>query len=63
MIIRLGRIVTVREVAEVVKGIFPDAHTEVGPGYWPIISQQTPVRGAGDLTRARQILDMNHNIL
>jgi len=51
-----GRIVTVREVAEAVKSIYPNAHIEVGSGYWPTISQQTPTRGPGDLTRARQDL-------
>ncbi len=51
-----GRLVTVREVAEAVREVIPDAKIEVGPGYWPTISQQTPVRGPGDLTRARQDL-------
>jgi UDP-glucose 4-epimerase len=47
-----GRLVTVREVAEAIKEAIPGAKIEVGPGYWPAIYQQAPIRGAGDLTRA-----------
>lgn len=48
-----GRLVTVREVAEAVVEVIPGAEIEVGSGYWPAIYQQAPIRGAGDLTRAR----------
>jgi len=51
-----GRLVTVREIAEAVKAVIPDAQISVGPGYWPTISQQTPIRGPGDLTKAQQEL-------
>ncbi|MEM4250295.1 MAG: NAD(P)-dependent oxidoreductase [Candidatus Bathyarchaeia archaeon] len=48
-----GRLVTVREVAEAVKEAVPGTEIEVGPGYWPALCEQSPVRGAGDLTLAR----------
>lgn len=48
-----GRLVTVRDIAEAVKEAIPGAKIEVGPGYWPAMRQQAPVRGAGALTRAR----------
>ena len=51
-----GKIVTVKEVVAAVKKIIPNAQIEVGPGYWSTLSQQTPIRGPGDLTKARQEL-------
>lgn len=51
-----GKLVTVREVAEAVKKIIPDAHIKIGPGYWQKLLEQTPIRGPGDLTKAKQEL-------
>lgn len=51
-----GRLMTVGEVAQAVKDTIPDAEIRVGPGYWPEIYQQAPIRGSGDLTRAREDL-------
>jgi len=51
-----GKLVTVREVAEAVKQIIPDSHIKIGPGYWQKLIEQTPIRGSGDLTKAKQEL-------
>jgi len=51
-----GRLVTVREVAAAAKEAIPDAQIHVGPGYWPMISKQSPLKGPGNLTKAQQEL-------
>jgi UDP-glucose 4-epimerase len=51
-----GKLVTVREVAEAVKQIIPDAHIKIGSGYWQQLLEQTPIRGPGDLSKAKQEL-------
>jgi UDP-glucose 4-epimerase len=51
-----GRLVTVREVAAAAKEAIPDAQIHVGPGYWPMLSKQSPLKGPGNLTKAQQEL-------
>jgi nucleoside-diphosphate-sugar epimerase len=51
-----GEIVTVKKIIEVIRKAFPDATIEIGSGYMPQIVRQAPIRGPGDLTRARKEL-------
>lgn len=51
-----GQFVKVRDVARIIKELYPKAEMRIGPGLWPELIGQTPLRGPGDLSKAREEL-------
>jgi len=51
-----GEFVTVRKVAEIIGELYPQVEIKVGSGLWPELMKQAPLRGPGDLSRAKKEL-------
>jgi len=48
-----GQFVSIKEVVEIIRNLYPEAKIRVGSGLWPELMKQAPLRGPADLSRAK----------
>jgi len=51
-----GQFVKVREIVKIIEELYPKVEIKVGPGLWPELMRQAPLRGPGDISKAREEL-------